>query len=342
MKKFIIFILVASAFLPACSPKTTTEEVQIAKHDSLADKINSPVLKAINDLLLKDPGNDSLYNERSCIYIGLNQFNEANGDVFRALKIDSTKPKYYLTLADVYFAQNKTRQSKETLEETVKRFPNSTEALLKLAEIFYLVRQYENSITNINKALKIDENMANAYYMKGSVFKEMGDTGKALSSYQTAIEQDNKFFDAFLDAGILYACKKNPLAFEYFDNALRLKPGSENVVFAKAKLLQDLDKINESVAIYKELLSKNKNNTDVLYNLGAISLYKTKKTSEAIDYFSKAIAVNPEYTEAYFARGASFEKMKDIENAKADYNMCLKITRNYEPAITALNNLSKK
>ena len=103
------------------------------------------------------------------------------------MKIDSTKAKYYVTLADVYFATNKTRLSKETLEATVKKFPNNTEALLKLAELFFLVRQYEIAITNINKALKIDENMANAYYLKGSVFKEMGDTAKAISSLQTAI-----------------------------------------------------------------------------------------------------------------------------------------------------------
>ena len=208
---------------------------------------------------------------------------------------------------------------------------------MKLAELFYLVRQYENAITNINKALKIDENLANAYYLKGSVFKEMGDTAKAISSFQTAIEQDNKFFDAFLDAGILYASRKNPLAFEYFDNALRLRPNSENVVFAKARLLQDLNKIDESIVLYNEILSKNKNNTDVLYNLGAISLYKKKKTNEAIDYFSKAIAVNPTYTEAYFARGVAFEIMKDVDNATADYKMCLKITPNYEPALEALN-----
>ena len=80
----------------------------------------------------------------------------------------------------------------------------------------------------------------------------------------------------------------------------------------------------------------------MLYNLGAISLYKKKNINEAIDYFSKAIAVDPKSTEAYFARGASFEIMKDFENAKEDYNMCLKITKNYEPAISALNNLPKK
>lgn len=343
MKKIkLIVSLSVLFFLTACSGKETKEEGSAPKNDSVLSKINSPELIAINELLLKDSNNDSLYNRRARIYIGLKQFDEAIGDAGRALKIDSTKAKYYVTLADVYFATNKTRLSKETLEATIKKFPENTEALLKLAELFYLVRQYENAITNINKALKIDENMANAYYLKGSVFKEMGDTGKAISSLQTAIEQDNKFFDAFLDAGILYASRKNPLAFEYYDNALRLRPNAENVLFAKAKLLQDLNKIDESIVLYKEILLKNKDNTDVLYNLGAISLSKKKNNNEAIDYFSKAIAVNPQYAEAYFARGAGFEAIKDLENAKADYKMCLKLSPNYEPAITALNNLPKK
>jgi tetratricopeptide (TPR) repeat protein len=343
MIKFkFIFFLALPIILTSCSTKETPEEIVAKKNDSILDKINSPELKAINEVLLKDADNDSLYNQRARIYIGLKQFDEALGDALRAIKIDSTKAKYYVTLADVYFANNKTRYSKETLEATVKKFPDNTEALLKLGELFYLVRQYENAITHINKALKVDENMANAYYLKGSVFKEMGDTGKAISSLQTAIEQDNKFFDAFLDAGILYASRKNPLAFEYYDNALRLRPGNENVLFAKAKLLQDLNKTDESIVLYKEILAKNNSNADALYNLGAISLNKKKNINEAIDYFSKAIAANPQYTEAYFARGASFELMKDVDNAKADYNMCLQITPNYEPAIEGLNNLSKK
>ncbi len=332
-----IFLLTVICFSFSCTPEEKKEDVQAVKHDSLVEKINSPELKALNELLLKNPDDDSLYNQRARIYIGLKQMDEAMGDVNRAMKIDSTKGSYYVTLADVYFATNKTRLAKETLEKAVKKFPTNTEALLKLGELFFLVRQYENAITQINKALKLDENIAQAYYLKGSVFKEMGDTSKAISSMQTAIEQDTKFFDAFLDIGILYASRKNPLAFEYYDNALRLRPNDDNVLYAKAKLLQDLNKIDESIALYQEILKVNKNNANALYNLGAINLDKKKNPNTAIDYFSKAIAVDPKYTEAYFARGVCFEQLKDLDNAKADYNMCLKIKPNYEPALEALN-----
>ncbi|MGZ3931377.1 MAG: tetratricopeptide repeat protein [Bacteroidia bacterium] len=311
------------------------------KKDSLIEKINSPQLKAINAKLLSDPNNAALYAERAKIYIGLKQFEEAVGDALRAMNLDSTKAEHYITLADVYFASNKTRYSKEMLEAAVKKFPENTEALLKLAELYFLVKQYENSIAYINKALKIDENIAKAYYLKGSVYKELGDTTKAISSMVTAVEQDNKYFNAFLDLGILYASRKNPLAFEYYDNALRIKPNDENVLYAKAKLLQDLDKINECIGVYEQILYINKNNKDALYNLGAVYLSRKKETKKAIDYFSKAIAVDPQYTEAYFARGACFQLMNDNNNAKADFNMCLQITKNYEPAIEALNHMDK-
>lgn len=344
MKLFrsIIITGIISSLVFSCTPKEKQEEeVKNEKRDSLIEKINSPELKAVNDALLKEPDNDSLYRERAKLYIRFQIFDEAIGDANRAIKIDSVNAKNYLTLADAYFASNKTRQAKETLEKTVKRFPKDTEALLKLGELFFLVRQYENAITQINAALKIDENLAHAYFLKGSVFKEMGDTTKAISSMQTAIEQDNKYYDAFVSIGVLYASRKNPLAFEYYENALRLRPNDETVLYNKAKLYQDLNKIQEAEAIYEKLLSVNKNNDKVLYNLGAISLDKKKDANKAVDYFSKAIAANPKYTEAYYARGISFETLKDLNNAKADYNMCLQVTPNYEPAIEALNAMQK-
>lgn len=334
--KSILFLVAAFTFA-SCSPNEKTEEVKAEKKDSLIEKINSPELKAINEQLLKEPDNAEFYNKRARLYIQLQQLDEALGDAIRATKLDTTKAAYYVTLADIYFANNKTRFAKQTLEATVKQFPENTEALLKLGELFFLVRQYENAILHINKALKVDENLAQAYYLKGSVFKEMGDTAKAISSMQTALEQDNKYFDAFLDIGILYASRKNPLAMEYYNNALKLRPNDENTLFAKAKLLQDLNRIEECIVMYQQVLKMNKNNKNVLYNLGAISLNMKKDAKTAIDYFSNAIAVDPKYTEAYFARGVSFEMLKDMNNAKADYNMCLQITPNYEPALDALN-----
>ena len=77
-----------------------------------------------------------------------------------------------------------------------------------MAELYYIVKQYQLAIDYINKALKLDENMARAYHLKGTVYAESGDTAKAISSLVTATEQDNKYFEAFYDIGVLYALLK--------------------------------------------------------------------------------------------------------------------------------------
>jgi tetratricopeptide (TPR) repeat protein len=339
---FILFALATLFLLTLNSCKNNSNEVtdsDIKTTDSLSIKLNSPQLKAINSQLVKDPNSAELYNTRATIYLSLKQLPEAANDAKRAIKIDSTKANYYMTLVDVYYTQNDTRLAKDLLEIIEKKFPDNVDALLKLSELFFLVRQYQKGIDYVNKALKINDRSAKAYYLKGSIYRESGDTARAISSLETAIEQDIKYENAFIDIAIMYSARKNPIALEYYNNALKINPYNENTIYARAKLLQDIGKIDEAIAEYKSILLKNKNCENCYYNLGAIYLEIKKDNKNALENFTNAIALNPNSAQAYFARGFTYSKLKDKENAKADYNMCLKIQPNFEAAIQGLNEL---
>lgn len=348
MKKYhhyavsIAALIVSLVFFVSCKNTTIDKEELEAsnlKADSISIKLNAPELKAVNKELLEDPNNADLYNKRALIYLNIKQFNEAVNDAKRAIKLDTTKSNYYLTLVDIYFGQNNTRLAKELLEITEKKFPENTEALLKLSELFFLVQKYQKGIDYANKALKLDENLAKAYFIKGSIYRESGDTSKALSSLQTVIEQDNKYVEAFYDIGVMYAARKNPIALEYYNNALKINPANAEVQYARAKLLQDLGKIDEAIVEYQAILLKNPSCENCCYNMGAIYLDLKKDPKKALEQFTKAIEINPNYIEAYFARGYTYSKLKEKESAKADYNMCLKIQPNYDPAVRGLNEL---
>lgn len=339
--KYIVFCS-AIAFLVASCKTGADKPVEDTAHaDSLMKVLNSPELKAMNQKILQDPNNADLYHERAKIYLALKQNEDAVSDAKRAIRIDSTKVEYYLTEADIFFAANETRNSKEALELIVKKFPNNTEGLLKLGELYYLVKQYDNAFAKINDALKINVNLAKAYYLKGSIYKETGDTAKAISSLETAIEQDNKNYGAFLDLGLIYGARRNTIAFEYFENAISLNPARTDGLYAKAKLLQDLNKTDEAVTIYNQILKADSLHEFSLYNIGAIELDVKKDIKAALAHFTKAINANPKYAEAYFARGVCYQELKDRNNAFADYSMCLQLKPNYEPAVEALNSLGK-
>jgi tetratricopeptide (TPR) repeat protein len=341
MRSFLIIIsfLIAAGYFISCQSDVVTKQEQ-EKVDSLSIKLNSPELKSLNAKLLEDPKNPDLYIKRSALWIQYKQFDAAAGDAKRAIRIDSTVASYWVALADVYFAENKTRQTKEILERTVVKFPESTEALMKLSELFFIVKQYKEAIENINKALKINENIAKAYYLKGSIYRESGDTTKAISSLETATEQDNRFADAYYDLGVIYAARRNPIAFDYYGNALRVDPGYLNAQYAKAKLLQDLGKYDEAITEYTALLNKDKNYAQADYNIGAIYLDVKGEYQKAIEHFNKALEQNDQWAGAYFARGYSYAKLKDKVNASADYKKCLSIDPNFTEATVGLRELN--
>lgn len=314
-------------------------ELQASKADSISIKLNAPELKAVNSAILKDPGNAALYNKRAVVYVGIKQLEEAVFDAKRAIHLDSANAQYYLTLVDVYFSQNNTRLAKELLETIEKKFPENVEGLLKLGELYFLVRQYQKGIDYVNKALKVDENLAKAYYLKGSIYKESGDTARAISSLETAVDQDNRFEDAFFDLGIIYAARKNPLALEYYNSALRINPSNVNILYARAKLLQDLGKVDDAIKEYEDMITKNKTCDQCLYNLGAVYLELRKEPGKAIDYFNRAIAINPNYADAYFARGYAYAKLNNKKSAKADYETCLSLSPGHEGAALGMNSL---
>lgn len=337
----ILFFALSVFFVRCTSPSIDSSELNasIKKADSLSIKLNSPELKTINKQLLENPNDAELYNKRAQVYLSIKELNEAVNDAKRAIKLDTTKANFYLTLVDAYFSQNNTRLAKELLLIIEKKFPENTEALLKLSELYFLVQKYQLGIDYANKALKLDENLAKAYFIKGSIYRESGDTSKALSSLQTAIEQDNKYEEAFYDIGVMYAARKNPIAMEYYNNALKINPENTEVKYALAKLLQDLGKIDEAIAEYQSILIKNPSCENCYYNMGAIYLDLKKDSKKALEQFTKAIEINPNYVEAYFARGYTYSTLKDRESAKADYNMCLKIQPNYESAVQGLNEI---
>ncbi len=344
MMRFLVAFVLSIILIDGCTNSANkAENKDIVKKDTLSAELNSKELQSLNDLLKQDPNNASNYYKRGKVYFGFKDFPAAAADAKRALSIDSLKTdSFYILFCDANFAAGKTRLAKETLERCVKNIPTSTKGYLKLAELYFFVKKYKEAITNINNTLKIDQTIALGYFMKGMCYKESGDSTLALSSFQTACEQDDKYYDAFVETGRLLATKKNPLCIEYFNNALRIKPQSTETIYFVAKFYQDTKRIPQAIDAYNKLLTIDKKDKHALYNLGFIYFTFLKDIEKAKGYFTQAIDADGDYAEAYLARGICFEELKNKPDAEADYKMAVQVKPNFEPAIEKLNTLLGK
>ena len=332
----LLFFVFSSFLIPSCgSGDTAPSKATDTTVSSLSD-----TLKQLNEQLATDPDNAELLHQRARYYLSAKDYQKSLNDLQHALNKDSSKAAYYMTLSDIYFFTNKTGASKRALERAVELDEQNVEALLKLAELYLYVKKNNESIEYINRALRIDQYNAKAYFMKGMNYKDLHDTAKAISSMQTAVEQDQSYYHAYMQMGILTAARKNPIAIQYYKNAIRIRPNSTEAWYAIGKFYQDIEDWQNAITTYNALIAADPANKYARYNLGAIHLIHLKKYKQALDYFTEAIQTDPHYTEAYYGRGLAYQALGNKAAAGNDFRQCLRINPDYEPAKTELK-LSK-
>ena len=338
-KKSSVFTIVVSMaiflFLTSCGDQP--KKIEVKKSDSTSVK-TPEALSKLNDSINSEPQNPNLYYHRANYYCKTQQIDMGMNDIQKAIQIDSTKSEYYITLSDLCFVSNKTGDSKTALEKAVKLNDKNINALLKLAELHLYVKQNDQSIEYLNQVLKIDQYNSKAYFMKGMNFKELKDTAKAISSMQTAVEQDQQYYNAYMQLGLLCAAKNKKVAADYYKNAIRIQPKSVEAWYDLGKFYQDEHDWNNAMGTYSTLLTFDQNK-NAAYNLGAINLLEIKNYPKAIEYFTAAINIDAKYVDAYYGRGLSLLANKNKEEAIKDFNTCLSIDPAYSPAIESLKKM---
>ena len=304
------------------------------------DSTPAPIRK-INDKINADRNNPDLYFERAKVNFQYKNTEEAFSDMNIALKIDSTKPAYYVFLSDLYFTQNKTRDTRDMLWKAISADSANSEALMKYSQLFYLLRKYDTAAFYINRSLHYNNTSALSHFQKGMILKEWGDSANAVESFQDAVKYDQQYYDAYMQLGMLLSIKKNSLALSYFNNALNIRPKSIETLYAIGKFYQNSKEYEQALTTYNSLLSFDPQNQDVTFNIGAI-LFEQKKYDEAIKQFQMTIDRDANFYRGYYGRGRCYEEKGEKQKAIGDYKRCLELQPDYTLAAEQLDFIERR
>ncbi len=331
MKLRLLPILFAFIGLIGCGEDVNPEDGGSGQ-DTLATlpQGKDSVIARLDVALRDDISNASLYHQRAKRYGQLGEFMFAEQDILRALNLDSKNCGYNVTYSNLFLLQNKLSEAEEVLQNILRVNDQCPNVFIALGDVYLYRRENKKSIEYLDEALKLDVYNAIAYYKKGINFMEMGDTTTAISSMQTAVEQDGNFYDAYVQLGVLMAGKGDPLAEDYYKAALRLDTNSVEVMYNLGIHYQQTDKYNEAIKIYNDITKKAPKFKEAYFNLGYIHMVLLKAYQPAIPYFTKAIELDPSmYYQAYYNRGYCYELIGDIGNAEKDYRKALDIRPDY-------------
>ncbi|MCC7302707.1 MAG: tetratricopeptide repeat protein [Bacteroidia bacterium] len=308
-----------------------------------ADQTNIPAdLKALNERIAKDSLNAEFYYDRSQYYFKSQDAVNAVMDIRKAIQLDSAKTKYHLAMGDYHFAMNKTGVTIQCLRKAAVLEPSNNEILLKLGELFYIVMKYDSAVFYVNRSLALEETNPKAHFQKGMILKESGDTTNALISFQTAVDQDQNYYDAFIQLGMLHERMGNNISLGYFDNAVRILPNSTEARYFKAMYFQSRGKSKEAGDIYDEILKLDSAHVNSIYNKGFLLLEVEKNAGKALRWFDRAYQLDPHYADAIYMRGLCHEKTGDNQLAAKDYNAALILQPEHPQALEGLKRLKVK
>jgi tetratricopeptide (TPR) repeat protein len=331
MTQFQVGLLTVLALCTGCGAPAPDTESGVVIQDSLS---------WLNARILEAPMNPDRYADRAAFHLRRGELGKAMDDLALVVQADSTRLDARQTLGELRFGVQDFEGAVREWEGALRVDGRYAPALLSLAKVDVLLRSYDPALKRINAALQADDRLDEAYFLKGRLYLETGDTVKAASSFQTAVEVNPDRYDAFIQLGLLYAAAHDDLALEYFRTARSLRPNSIEALYDEAIFLQehagqDTSRYGAALDLYDRILALDRSNASAAFNKGFVFLEYMADYGNAERWFDEAIALLPRYHQAHYNRGLAIESQGRSAEALEAYDAALAIDPAYTPAAIA-------
>lgn len=339
MKKLIILLLV-SVVLASCTDKPKPTNSQTTDNTPITV---SEAVKLLSDSIVMDSTRADLFVKRAQVYLANEQVGAAMVDINKALQLDPNNVDTYLMLANVYYMLGDESNISTTLNKAAEIDPFDSRPLVKLGELNLLQQNYNLAAAYIDKAIKIESYNPQAYFIKGMYFiMAQQDTVDALKSFQLAYEQDGSFYDPVEQICRIYVVQEPPYTMDYLRNVQKQFPEQANARYELALYLQSHGEPEEALLHYDTLLMADPSNYILLYNEAYVNFIYLHNNEIALDYFDRALQVNPDYLDALYNKGRVLEQMGNYSRAMEVYKKVLSVQANYQLAIDAVNRIQNQ
>ena len=275
--------------------------------DDMSDSVK---LEKLDLQLEKNPDDIQSHFLRAQVLFRMGRNNEALLDIDKALRSEPDNVDFMLLKADICLKNGNMTECYKVLQHAEEVAPDNMEVLLKMGEITFDSKDYDRSLDYLSKVTAKDENNRAALFMKGYIYKEKGDTATAVQFFRRVCDKYPDYALAFEELGVLYASRGENMALEYLNTALQLDPSNTNTLYALAMFYQGREDFDKAESLYHQMLDINEHSADVWHNLGWIELTHYHDYERAIEYFDKALAINPQMENALVNRELALKNKK--------------------------------
>lgn len=222
-----------------------------------------------------------------------------------------------LVRSEKILIQGDTVQALAAFAETLRLFPQSFSAALRLAEINFARNDYFQAIQFSNVAIDIAENFIESKERSLSILGLPPDSSRQVRQFIT-----DQAHVHHLKATVRQR-QNRPIDAEHeFRRALQLNPTSSRILLDLAILLSEQGRYVETKQLLKEAISHN--NAAIAPRMNLASLYTNlQETDSALFYFKEVIEIDSTYKWSYMSLANLQTSMQDYGSALGNYSKLL-------------------
>ncbi|NMC00640.1 MAG: tetratricopeptide repeat protein [Thermoanaerobaculaceae bacterium] len=294
------------------------------------------------------------WNGLARYYLDQGKLHLAYQAIGKALSINPNDWGAFLALADFYLARGEYGRARGVLEILLSLEPTryvAAEVFNYLGYLFSLDNRYQEGQSCLERALRMNPNLAEAWYNLGNIVFHQKQLEEALACYERAATSDPKMASAYTQIGLtLLEMGKICNADKPFLKALEIDPSE---YFAHLGLSEFYRRAKDSAKAlkYAEMAVNIEPSDPNAYNILGIAYEFNKKYKEAEKAYQKALELEPMHRWAANNLGYLYEKLMSsdkkyknlaIKAWKKRLEICLKTKVSIKGALNHLLKLGVK
>lgn len=141
--------------------------------------------------------------------------------------------------------------------------------------------------------------------------------------------------------GAIFGATNRPVeSFDAFERVVKLEPDDPSGLFNLSIALQDLDRLDESEKICRQLIEVKPDLAEAHFNLGFI-MQEHNRLNESEASYKAAISLKPNWAQAYFNLANTLKKLHKFQESESAFKEAIKLKSDYVEAFNNLGNLYK-
>ncbi|ADC47966.1 TPR repeat-containing protein [Methanobrevibacter ruminantium M1] len=209
--------------------------------------------------------------------------------------------------------------------------PTTAQEYIQKGTVLTVTEEYEKALECFDKALELDENNLSALISKGNTLELMEKFDDASKVYDDVMNTEvEEVYDLMSKGYIFEGHQRYNDALKTYDKALQKERYNANILFLKGSCLIKLEQYQKAIDSLEEAIERYSENPyetifelENAYHNKGVSLHAIGEDDDALEAFSLALGLNPEYYYSYYEIGIIQEDREKYDSALKNYNKFL-------------------